>query len=102
MNIEEFRNYCLSFKGVREKMPFPHVPDKNKNQPCVVYPLLQYKYQNIHVQRIRGFPLYAKFSLIRQQILEHIEFHSNLVAMYVEKLELFLQMIFQSIGVACL
>ena len=22
MNIEEFRNYCLSFKGVHEKMPF--------------------------------------------------------------------------------
>ena len=22
MNIEEFREYCLSFKGVHEKMPF--------------------------------------------------------------------------------
>lgn len=22
MNIEDFRNYCLSFKGVQEKMPF--------------------------------------------------------------------------------
>ena len=27
MNIEEFREYCLSFKGVHEKMPFPNVPD---------------------------------------------------------------------------
>ena len=26
MNIEEFREYCLSFKGVHEKMPFPNVP----------------------------------------------------------------------------
>ena len=28
MNIEEFREYCLSLKGVREKMPFLNVPDK--------------------------------------------------------------------------
>ena len=28
MNIEEFREYCLSFEGVHEKMPFPNVPDK--------------------------------------------------------------------------
>ena len=28
MNIEEFREYCLSFKGVHEKMPFPNVPDQ--------------------------------------------------------------------------
>lgn len=27
MNIEEFREYCLSFKGVHEKMPFPNVTD---------------------------------------------------------------------------
>lgn len=26
MNIEEFREYCLSFKGVHEKMPFPMCP----------------------------------------------------------------------------
>lgn len=26
MNIEEFREYCLSFKGVHEKMPFPMYP----------------------------------------------------------------------------
>ena len=25
MNIEEFREYCLSFKGVHEKMPFPNI-----------------------------------------------------------------------------
>ena len=28
MNIEEFRAYCLSFKGVYEKMPFSGVADK--------------------------------------------------------------------------
>lgn len=28
MNIEKFREYCLSLKGVHEKMPFTHVPDK--------------------------------------------------------------------------
>ena len=28
MNIEEFREYCLSLKGVREKMPFLNVADK--------------------------------------------------------------------------
>lgn len=28
MNVEEFRDYCLSFKGVYEKMPFPNVPDR--------------------------------------------------------------------------
>ena len=27
MDIETFRNYCLSFRGVQEKMPFPHVTD---------------------------------------------------------------------------
>ena len=27
MNIEEFREYCLSFKGVHEKLPFPYVTD---------------------------------------------------------------------------
>lgn len=27
MNIEEFREYCLSLKGASEKMPFPHVAD---------------------------------------------------------------------------
>ena len=27
MNVEEFREYCLSFKGVHEKMPFPNVTD---------------------------------------------------------------------------
>lgn len=27
MHIEEFREYCLSFQGVHEKMPFTHVPD---------------------------------------------------------------------------
>ncbi len=28
MNIEEFREYCLSLQGVHEKMPFSDVPDK--------------------------------------------------------------------------
>lgn len=37
MNIEEFRNYCLSFKGVREKMPFPHVSDKYSREILCFY-----------------------------------------------------------------
>ena len=32
MNIEEFREYCLSLKGVREKMPFLNVPGKNSRE----------------------------------------------------------------------
>ena len=28
MNVEEFREYCLSFKGVQEKMPFLDVADQ--------------------------------------------------------------------------
>ena len=28
MNIEDFREYCLSFEGVHEKMPFPNVADR--------------------------------------------------------------------------
>ena len=28
MNVDEFREYCLSFRGVREKMPFPNVADR--------------------------------------------------------------------------
>lgn len=27
MNVEEFREYCLSLPGTTEKMPFPHVKD---------------------------------------------------------------------------
>ena len=27
MNVEEFRDYCLSLPGVAEKMPFPTVND---------------------------------------------------------------------------
>lgn len=37
MNIEEFRTYCLSFKGVREKMPFPNVPDKYSRDVLCFY-----------------------------------------------------------------
>ena len=28
MNVEEFREYCLSLKGVEEKMPFVNVADR--------------------------------------------------------------------------
>lgn len=28
MNVEEFREYCLSLPGVSEKMPFPNVADR--------------------------------------------------------------------------
>lgn len=35
MNIEEFREYCLSLKGVYEKMPFLNVPNKySRNCLC--------------------------------------------------------------------
>ncbi len=37
MNIEEFREYCLSFKGVIEKMPFPNVPDKYSRDVLCFY-----------------------------------------------------------------
>ena len=37
MNIEEFREYCLSFKGVREKMPFPNVPDQYSRDVLCFY-----------------------------------------------------------------
>ena len=37
MNIEEFREYCLSLKGVREKMPFPNVPDKYSRDVLCFY-----------------------------------------------------------------
>lgn len=39
MNIEEFREYCLSFKGVSEKMPFPNVPDKYSRDVLCFYVL---------------------------------------------------------------
>jgi hypothetical protein len=37
MNIEEFREYCLSFKGVHEKMPFPNVPDQYSRDVLCFY-----------------------------------------------------------------
>ena len=37
MNIEEFREYCLSLKGVREKMPFLNVPDKYSRDVLCFY-----------------------------------------------------------------
>ena len=37
MNIEEFREYCLSFEGVHEKMPFPNVPDKYSRDVLCFY-----------------------------------------------------------------
>lgn len=39
MNIEDFRNYCLSFRGVQEKMPFEKATspyDRNLLVFCVV------------------------------------------------------------------
>ena len=36
MNIEEFREYCLSLKGVYEKMPFTNVPDKYRELAVVI------------------------------------------------------------------
>ena len=37
MNIEEFREYCLSLKGVHEKMPFPNVADKYSRDVLCFY-----------------------------------------------------------------
>ena len=37
MNIEEFREYCLSLKGVHEKMPFPNVPNKYSQDVLCFY-----------------------------------------------------------------
>lgn len=37
MNIEEFREYCLSLNGVYEKMPFTNVPDKYSRDVLCFY-----------------------------------------------------------------
>ena len=37
MNVEEFREYCLSFRGVREKMPFPNVADRYSRVNVAVF-----------------------------------------------------------------
>ena len=37
MNVEEFREYCLSLKGVYEKMPFPNVADKYSRDVLCFY-----------------------------------------------------------------
>ena len=37
MNIEEFREYCLSLKGVYEKMPFTNVPDQYSRDVLCFY-----------------------------------------------------------------
>lgn len=39
MNIEEFREYCLSLKGVTEKMPFSHVRDTYSRDVLCFYVL---------------------------------------------------------------
>ena len=36
MNIEDFRNYCLSLKGVQEKTPFSKGQDRIRPQPACV------------------------------------------------------------------
>lgn len=37
MNVEEFREYCLSLKSVNEKMPFPNVSDKYSQDVLCFY-----------------------------------------------------------------
>ena len=37
MNVEEFREYCLSFSGVREKMPFGSVSDEYSRDVLCFY-----------------------------------------------------------------
>lgn len=39
MNIQEFREYCLSFKGVHEKMPFLEVTDRYSQDILCFYVL---------------------------------------------------------------
>ncbi|RHI10665.1 MmcQ/YjbR family DNA-binding protein [Bacteroides sp. AM16-24] len=39
MNIEDFREYCLSFEGVHEKMPFPNVADRYSRDVLCFYVL---------------------------------------------------------------
>lgn len=50
MNIEDFRTYCLSFKGVWEKMPFPNVKDKySQNVLCFYIGSKWFCYVNIEL-----------------------------------------------------
>lgn len=37
MDIEKFREYCLSLKGVWEKMPFPNVADRYSRDVLCFY-----------------------------------------------------------------
>ena len=37
MNVEEFREYCLSLKGVEEKMPFVNVADRYSRDVLCFY-----------------------------------------------------------------
>lgn len=39
MNIEDFREYCLSFEGVHEKMPFSNVADRYSRDVLCFYVL---------------------------------------------------------------
>ena len=50
MNIEDFRTYCLSFKGVWEKMPFLNVKDKySQNVLCFYIGSKWFCYVNIEL-----------------------------------------------------
>ncbi|MCD8237324.1 MAG: MmcQ/YjbR family DNA-binding protein [Prevotellaceae bacterium] len=50
MNVEEFREYCLSLKGVYEKMPFPNIPDKySRDVLCFYIGSKWFCYVNIEV-----------------------------------------------------
>ena len=37
MNVEEFREYCLSLKGVEEKMPFVNVADRYSRDLSLIH-----------------------------------------------------------------
>lgn len=50
MNVEEFREYCLSFPHVTEKMPFLHVKDQySRNVLCFYVGGRWFCYVNIEV-----------------------------------------------------
>ena len=50
MNIEEFREYCLSLNGVHERMPFTDVPDPySRDVLCFYVPDKWFCFVNIEI-----------------------------------------------------
>ena len=49
MNVEEFREYCLSLPGVSEKMPFPNVADRCALLLCGRQVVLLCQYRSVRL-----------------------------------------------------